>query len=61
MSINLAQIRDAIAAMPGDRVGMTKEQAGLLIDAAERGQLAERTLINLQSITVASVNRLGAA
>lgn len=61
MNINIPQVRADIAAIPGDRVGMTKDQVEQLLAMAERGQHAERTLINLQAITVASVNGLARA
>ena len=48
--INVPKIRAAAEQLPGDMVGISKEQLGELLDAAERGQRAYRELINLKSI-----------
>jgi hypothetical protein len=47
--INVAVSRAALAAIPGDIVGLTKVQFEQLLTEAERGQIAERALALLQA------------
>jgi hypothetical protein len=46
--LNLAKLRAGIAALPGNRITATKAQIETLIQAAERGQAAERKLEELK-------------
>lgn len=48
--INLAQIRRSIETAPGDAVGMTKEQALLLVAVAETAQQAQRRLSPVEAV-----------
>jgi hypothetical protein len=53
MLLNLQKIRDDITSAAGDRVGMTKEQALQLLDAAETGQRATAALVHTRALVLA--------
>jgi hypothetical protein len=58
--LNVAQIRAAVAASPGDAVAMTKGQIAQLLTEIEIGQNARRALTNLRSLTAIAASASGA-
>ena len=48
--INVAPIRAAVAAAPGDMIALSKAQIAQLLDEAETGQQAKRQLKRLGAI-----------
>jgi hypothetical protein len=58
--INVAQIRSAALASPGEVVGLSKAQLAELLAEIEIGQQARRALTNLRSLTAIAASRAGA-
>jgi len=58
--INVAQIRSAASASPGDIVGVSKAQLAELLTEIEIGQRARRALTNLRSLTAIAASASGA-
>jgi len=53
--LNLAKLREGIAALPGEAVTATKAQLNQLIDAADAGQKAIAKLAELQKAGIVMV------
>lgn len=58
--INVAHVRAAAAAMPGDVVTMTKAQLAELLADLELGLQARRSLTNIKSVVAIAASTVGA-